>query len=91
MTRHLSALQPFVRNRLPTPLSARSWLCGLVGDHPSSYSRSPGIWNAAFRELGLDALYVPFDVTADDLPGFVESAGPHEADHVVVQGGLPPA
>ena len=71
MTRGLQALQPFVQNRLPTPLSPRSGLCGLVGDHPSSYSRSPGIWNAAFRELGLDALYVPFDVTAGDLSDFV--------------------
>ncbi|MDP8922059.1 MAG: hypothetical protein M3O34_04185 [Chloroflexota bacterium] len=73
MTRGFQALQPFVQNRLPTPLSPRAWLCGLVGDHPSDYSRSPAIWNASFRELGLDALYVPFDVTADDLPGFVDA------------------
>ena len=75
MTRGLQALQPFVQNRLPTPLSPRSGLCGLVGDHPSSYSRSPGIWNAAFRELELDALYVPFDVTAGDLTDFVAAVG----------------
>ena len=73
MTRGFPSLQPFVQNRLPTPLSPRAWLCGLVGDHPSDYSRSPGIWNAAFRELGLDALYVPFDVTAIDLSGFVDA------------------
>jgi len=73
MTRGFDALQPFVRNRLPTPLSPLSRLCGLIGDHPSSYSRSPGIWNAAFRELALDALYVPFDVAGDDLAGFVRA------------------
>jgi shikimate dehydrogenase len=74
VTRGLQALQPFVKNRLPTPLSPRARLCGLVGDHPSSYSRSPSIWNAAFRELGLDALYVPFDVAAADLAPFVGAA-----------------
>jgi shikimate dehydrogenase len=42
---------------------------GLVGDHPSTYSRSPRIWNAAFQDLGLDAIYAPIDVEPDDLAG----------------------
>jgi shikimate dehydrogenase len=71
VTRGLRAIQPFVANRLPPEPTDRSWLCGLIGDHPSRYSRSPAIWNAAFRALGLDALYVPLDVAADDLPGLI--------------------
>jgi shikimate dehydrogenase len=43
----------------------------LIGDHPSTYSRSPRIWNAAFRDLGLDAVYAPFDVAPDALTGLI--------------------
>ena len=67
MTRTLTALQPFVQNPLPLKPGSDSWITGLIGDHPSTYSRSPSIWNAAFRDLGLDALYAPYDVAPDDL------------------------
>jgi 3-dehydroquinate dehydratase/shikimate dehydrogenase len=42
-------------------VNARTQVTGLVG-HPVSHSLSPHIHNAAFRALGLDAVYVPFDV-----------------------------
>ncbi len=53
--------------------TADAWVCGLIGDHPSTYSRSPNIWNAAFRELNLDAVYAPFDVDLADLPDLVNA------------------
>jgi shikimate dehydrogenase len=62
VSRSLSALQPFVQNPLPLKTSLTSWISGLIGDHPSTYSRSPRIWNAAYADLGLDAVYAPFDV-----------------------------
>ena len=37
-------------------------LAGIVGDGPSRYSKSPALWNAAFRHLGMNAVYLPFDV-----------------------------
>ena len=40
---------------------------GLLGEHPSHYSRSPALWNAAYRDLGLDAAYAPFDVPPNRL------------------------
>jgi shikimate dehydrogenase len=36
-------------------------LCGIVL-HPSSHTRSPAMHNAAYRALGLDAVYLAFDV-----------------------------
>ena len=36
-------------------------LCGVVG-HPALHSLSPRLHNAAYRALGVAALYVPFDV-----------------------------
>lgn len=35
--------------------------------HPISHSRSPAMHNRAFAELGLDAVYVPFDVSPEAL------------------------
>lgn len=71
MSRGLRGLQPHVANRLPPEPRPDTRLAGLIGDHPSRYSRSPAIWNAAFRALELDALYVPLDVEPPDLPGIV--------------------
>ncbi len=45
---------------LPELASAR-WLFGLVGS-PALSSLSPRLHNAAYRALGLSALYVPFEV-----------------------------
>ncbi|MCC6176323.1 MAG: hypothetical protein IT305_13540 [Chloroflexi bacterium] len=71
MSRALTGLQPFVQNPLPPRPSIHTWACGLIGDHPSTYSRSPAIWNAAFAALELDAAYVPFDVEPSLLAGLL--------------------
>ncbi len=42
-------------------INEQTQVTGLVG-RPVSHSLSPHIHNAAFRALGLDAVYVPFDV-----------------------------
>lgn len=41
--------------------SARTGLCGVVL-HPAGHTRSPAMHNAAFEALGIDAVYVAFDV-----------------------------
>ncbi len=46
-------------------------LFGIIGD-PVLHSRSPAYHNAAFREAGLDALYVPFPT--DDVDEFLRLA-----------------
>jgi len=73
VSRAFQSLQPFVLNPLPIAPGPRAWITGLLGDHPSTYSRSPRIWNAAFQDLGLDAVYAPFDVDHEDLPGLVDA------------------
>ena len=67
----LGLLQPLVGNALDSAAEERSLLCGIIGDHPSEYAKSPSIWNAAFGALGIDAAYLPFDVTAEQLPALV--------------------
>jgi len=73
VSRAFQSLQPFVLNPLPIAPGPRAWITGLLGDHPSTYSRSPRIWNAAFQDLGLDAVYAPFDVDHEDLPELVDA------------------
>ena len=46
--------------------SAKTKVCGLIGD-PVEHSMSPVMHNAAFRELGLNYLYVPFRVKKEEL------------------------
>jgi shikimate dehydrogenase len=50
-------------------------LYGVVGS-PLAHSASPAMHNAAFRELGLDAVYVPLEsADADDVITFAEAVG----------------
>ena len=44
----------------------------ILGD-PVAHSLSPAMQNAAFRLLGLNAVYVPLRCSADDLPGLMAS------------------
>lgn len=48
-------------------------LAGILGDFPSHYAKSPHLWNSAFVSLGIEAVYIPFDVLAADVAPFVES------------------
>ena len=71
-------------------IGPRTRVFGLVGD-PVGHSLSPAIHNAAFQALGLDAVYVPFQIrrlgnlTADETGTvrheFIDTqiafAGPH--------------
>ncbi len=52
-------------------ISGTTRLCGLIGD-PVEHSMSPVMHNAAFRELGIDFLYVPFRVKKEELGQAIE-------------------
>jgi len=45
---------------------AATAVCGVVL-HPAGHTRSPAMHNAAFRFLGIDAVYVAFDVPPEEL------------------------
>ena len=46
---------------MSTPISPRTALCGIVL-HPVGHTRSPAMHQAAFEALGIDAVYLAFDV-----------------------------
>ncbi len=51
-------------------ISASTQICGLIGD-PVEHSLSPAMHNAAFKKTGLNFVYLPFKVTAKNLPGAI--------------------
>jgi shikimate dehydrogenase len=59
-------VQPVVANPLPRETTADRFVA-IVGDQPSRYAKSPSIWNPVFRELAIDAVYVPLDVAPGRL------------------------
>lgn len=68
---NLISIQNCISNRLETAVIGNRWLAGVIGDAPSRYSKSPALWNATFADLGMDAIYLPFDVEASRLPDLV--------------------
>ncbi|MGH7782288.1 MAG: shikimate dehydrogenase family protein, partial [Candidatus Binatia bacterium] len=59
---NIADIQKYISNRIEPALIGDNDIAGIVGDGPSSYSKSPGLWNAAFGHLGMNAIYLPFDV-----------------------------
>lgn len=47
-------------------ISGKTKICALIGD-PVEHTMSPAMHNAAFQDLGLDYVYIPFRVKPDDL------------------------
>ena len=55
----------------PRPDQLRDVVYGVIGD-PIGHSLSPHIHNAALRHAGINAVYVPFRVPAEDLNQFLD-------------------
>lgn len=53
-------------------VSGSTRIFAILGD-PVAHSLSPAMQNAAFRVMGLDAVYVPLRCTGADLPGLMTS------------------
>ncbi len=51
-------------------VSGKTKICALIGN-PVEHTMSPAMHNAAFNELGLDFIYVPFRVLPEDLKAAV--------------------
>lgn len=47
-------------------ISGKTVVCGLIGD-PVEHTMSPAMHNAAYRQVGLDYVYIPFRVRAEEL------------------------
>ena len=63
----LNDLQPLLTNSLDLERLRGRRIAGILGDAPSTYAKSPRLWNAAFQALELNATYVPFDVPQGKL------------------------
>jgi shikimate dehydrogenase len=63
----LTAIQECITNRLDIAAIGQRQIAGVIGDAPSHYSKSPELWNAAFRMLGIEAIYLPLDVQQNRL------------------------
>jgi shikimate dehydrogenase len=53
-------------------VSGKTQICGIIGD-PVDHTISPGMHNAAFKETGLDFIYVPFRVKKEYLADAIKS------------------
>lgn len=56
-------------------ISGKTWIYGIFG-HPVEHTFSPGMHNAAFAAIGMDACYVPLGVTPADLDAAVRAIVP---------------
>jgi shikimate dehydrogenase len=64
-------IQKHITNILdPRAIDAKK-ITGVAGDAPSQYSKSPALWNAAFRWLEMESIYLPFDVDDAHLAGLI--------------------
>jgi shikimate dehydrogenase len=63
----VAAIQRCITNSLDPNLIGNKQIAGIVGDAPSVYSKSPNLWNAAFDHLGINAIYLAFDVEESRL------------------------
>jgi len=64
-------IQATVLNPIDPKARGARHLAGVIGEAPSHYSKSPQLWNAAFRELKIDALYVPLDLDESGIERFL--------------------
>ena len=55
------------------PISAKTALCGILL-HPTGHTRSPAMHNAAYAALGIDAVYLAFDVAPAQLGAAIAGA-----------------
>ncbi len=68
----IEKIQEAIENRLPEDLENRL-ITGIIGETASKTARSPHIWNPTFERLRIPAIFLPFDVSRENLPGLVES------------------
>jgi shikimate dehydrogenase len=66
-------IQACIRNPLDQNAIGKKLIAGIVGDAPSHYSKSPALWNAAFRAFDIDAAYLPFDVDESRLSDLIRA------------------
>lgn len=67
----IARIQSCIANPLDRDVIGKKRIAGIIGDVPSRYAKSPTLWNAVFRALKMEAVYLPFDVDESRLPELV--------------------
>lgn len=63
----------FLENEIPI-IENDKFITGILGGQkPSEYSLSPAIWSFIFDEFKIPGLYLPFDVSSNQLENFIRS------------------
>lgn len=75
------AVQPHITNQITSSLIANKSVVAIIGDKPSVSAKSPAIWNRVFKELNVDAAYVPLDTSLQSLPALVKAL--KESDQIL--------
>ena len=69
----IAAVKRQITNQMDPAVLRKNLITGIIGDAPSLYSKSPALWNGAFRHLGMNAVYLPFDVADRALGDLLSS------------------
>lgn len=70
-------LQAAIDNTLDLEAVGERFFCGIVGDRPSQYAKSPSIWNPTLSALGMDVVYLAFDVQPARLSETLDTLREH--------------
>lgn len=62
LPKDIARIQACISNTLDSNSIGKQLITGVIGDTPSTYSKSPALWNGVFRALRLGVVYLPFDV-----------------------------
>lgn len=69
----ITRIQACIGNPLDPEIVGKKRIAGIIGDAPSHYAKSPSLWNAVYRALKMEAIYLPFDVEESRLPELVHA------------------
>ena len=81
LPKDIARIQACISNALDRDGIGNKQITGVIGDTPSTYSKSPALWNGAFRALRLGIAYLPFDVHESRLQTLVRAL--RESDRVM--------
>ena len=81
LAKDIPALRSLIANSLDENAVGAKLIAGVIGDSPSQYSKSPALWNAAFETLGMNAIYLPLDVTDARVGELLETLRQSERFH----------
>ncbi len=67
----MKSFQEFISNDIGTVEG--KLITGIIGEIPSKTARSPKLWNPAFERLKLEAVFLPFDVSKNNLESLINA------------------